>query len=452
MTYEQALAYWFGHVNYEQRAPAAADLKLDRMRALLARLGSPHQRLRVVHVAGSKGKGSTAAMLAAILTRAGYRTGLFTSPHLVTHEERFQIDGRPALPAELAQLLTEVREAVEQAPRPLAGGPPTFFEIATAVGFLHFVRRRADAAVLEVGLGGRLDSTNVCRPAVSVITSISHDHTALLGDRLASIAREKAGIIKPHRPVVSGATVPEACEVIEAVARGHRAPLTRLGADFHFRYHPGRVSQAELRLPRVEVVTARRRWPAMEVNLLGEHQGANAAVAVATVEELRARGWTIPDGAVRAGLGEVDWPARLEVVARRPLTVLDCAHNVASAVALVDTLLASFPPGRRWLVFAASGDKDIPGMFRALAPHFAGAFLTRYTSPRAIAPEQLAASWADAGGTGAQVVPVPAEALRAAQGAAGPEELICVTGSVFLAGELRPLLVGRSPSLVDSGD
>jgi dihydrofolate synthase/folylpolyglutamate synthase len=442
MTYEEALAYWFAQANYEQRAPAAGDLKLERMRALLSRLGDPHRRLRVVHVAGSKGKGSTSAMLAAILGRAGYRTGLFTSPHLSRHEERFQIDGRPISPAELAQLLTEIRQVVESH-RDFAHAPPTFFELATAAGFLHFVRRRVGAAVLEVGLGGRLDSTNVCVPAVSVITSISHDHTHILGDRLPQIAREKAGIVKPGRPAVSGATGAEARAVIEEVCRQRRAPLTELGRHFHYAYRPGRVTDAGLVRPRVTVTTALRRWPEMEVNLLGEHQAANAAVAVATVEQLVRLGWHVPDGAVTAGLAGVFWPARLEVVGRRPLVVLDCAHNVASAEALAETLGSSFPPGRRLLVFAGSGDKDTAGMFRVLGPLFARAFVTRFSNnPRSVPPEQLATLWAKASQSPVEVCPTPAEALARARGEAAADDLICVTGSVFLAGEVRPLLVG----------
>src|SRR3954447_4733435 len=212
MTYEQAIRFWFGRINYEQRSPRPSDLKLGRMRALLALLGNPEQRLRIVHVAGSKGKGSTSAMLAAVLRRAGYRTGLFTSPHLSRVEERFQVDGRPISAPELTTLLGEVRDCAAREARSAGGEPPpplTFFEIATAVGFLHFVRRRVDAAVLEVGLGGRLDSTNVCLPVLAVIVSISFDHTRILGDRLASIAREKAGIVKRGRPVISGVLAPE---------------------------------------------------------------------------------------------------------------------------------------------------------------------------------------------------------------------------------------------------
>ncbi|MGL4554222.1 MAG: bifunctional folylpolyglutamate synthase/dihydrofolate synthase [Gemmataceae bacterium] len=428
MTHDEALAYWFSHVNYEQKAPSADDLKLDRMRSLLARLGDPHRYLRVVHVAGSKGKGSVSAMLAAVLHRAGYRVGLFTSPHLTRLEERFQVDGAPISRGELTQVIADVRAAAESG-RPVT---PTFFEICTAIGLLHFRRRAVTAAVLEVGLGGRLDSTNVCSPAMSVITSISYDHTKVLGDRLASIAREKAGIIKPGRPVVSGVTVPEPRAVIEEVARQRKAPLARLGEEFTFEYRPGAVDRDR---PKVRVTAGRRAGPWLELNLLGEHQGANAAVVVACVEALRRLGWTVPDAAVAAGLGGVVWQARMEVVRRDPYVVLDCAHNAASALALVRTLEGAFPPGPRTLVFAVSNDKDIAGMFEHLRPAFRRAVFTRYTNnPRAVPPDELIRLWG-----GGEAVEPPAEAVRAALAGGG---LVCVTGSVFLAGELRPLLVG----------
>jgi dihydrofolate synthase/folylpolyglutamate synthase len=434
-------AFWYGLINYEQRQPGADDFKLDRMRSLLARLGDPHLGLRIVHVAGSKGKGSTAAMLAEVLRAGGYRTGLFTSPHLCRVEERFQIDGRPIPPGELNELLAGVRESVQEAAR--VGLPsPTFFEVATAVGLLYFARRGVGAAVLEVGLGGRLDSTNVCEPEVAVITSISFDHTKLLGDRLTSIAREKAGIIKPGRPVVSGVVVPEPRDVIARTAGDRAAPLWQLGRHFHYRYRPGFVGNDAARTPSVEVSTWERRWPAMDLNLLGEHQAANASVAVACVEVLRERGWAISDAAVAKGLGDVIWPARMEVLARRPLVVLDCAHNVASAAALVETLKSSFPRGRRLLLFAGSSDKDIAGMFRMLAPHFDQALLTRYTdNPRSVAPEQLLAWWRAAGDRPATTHATSGEAWFAARAAAGETDVICVTGSVFLAGEMRPLLL-----------
>jgi dihydrofolate synthase / folylpolyglutamate synthase len=437
---KQARAFWYSLIDYERLSPTPADLKLDRMRALLTRLGNPQDRLRILHVAGTKGKGSTAAMLASVLRRAGYRTGLFTSPHLCRVEERFQVDGAPITAGELTALLNEVRWAVAGAPHPAI----TFFEAATAAGFLHFVRRRVDAAVVEVGLGGRFDSTNVCRPAVALIASISLDHTRQLGDRVAAIAMEKAGIVKPGRPTLSGATAAEARPVVERICRERGSPLRQLGVDFHYDYEPGRVGSPEDRPARVRV-HARRAWPWMELSLLGEHQAANSALAVACIEQLQQAGWAVPDAAVSSGLATTDWPARMEVLGRRPLVVLDCAHNTASADALVRTLQESFPPGRRLLIFAGSSDKDLAGMFRILGPHFAHAFLTRYAgSARAVPPEQLADLLRAAGGPPATACPSPAVAWQAARAAARPDDLLCVTGSVFLAGEMRPLLTAEA--------
>jgi len=442
LSYQEALAFWYGRVNFEQRTAQPSDLKLDRMRTLLSLLGDPHENLRIIHVAGSKGKGSISAMLAAILRHARYRTGLFTSPHLCRVEERIQVDGQPIRPEELIALLTEVSSAIAHSP---LADACTFFEIATAIGFLHFVRRRTQATVLEVGLGGRFDSTNVCDPAVSVISSISIDHTQQLGNRLSSIAFEKAGIIKPGRPAVSGAVAPEAREVIKRICRERGTTLCELGVDFHFSYEPGHVNSTPSVNPsRVQITTTRRRWPVMELSLLGEHQAANASVVVACIEELRDQGWHIPDAAVAAGLADVRWPARMEVIGCRPFVVLDCAHNVASAEALVETLSHSFPPTRRWLVFAGSSDKQLGEMFQVLAPHFHHAFLTRYENgSRSVPPEELAGLLTHAGTLPFTLCPTPAEAWRAACAQAAPADLICITGSVFLAGELRPLLVGE---------
>jgi len=437
--YEQALAFWYGRVNYEQSAPKPGDLKLDRMRALLHGLGDPQSRFRIVHVAGSKGKGSTSAMLAAILRCAGYRTGLFTSPHLVRVEERIQVDGSPISQDEVTALLREV-EGVEATLRGRHPGQ-TFFEVATALGFLHFARRRVDVAVVEVGLGGRFDSTNVCRPAVSLITSISLDHTQMLGDRLASIAREKAGIAKAGRPLVSAVTEPEARAVIEAACRQRRAPLRQRGVDFHFVGEPGQVTATEIRLPRVAIRTHRRAWPPLQLALLGEHQAANAAVAVECIEVLRDQGLSIRDEAVAQGLASVEWPARLEVLGRQPLVVLDCAHNVASIEALVQALRVSFPPCRRLLILAVSNDKDVPGMVRVLAPHFAEVFVTGFKSIRAVPATHLAELFPSVGGPAVHVCETPAAAWQSARAEAKPDDLICATGSVFLAGELRPMLL-----------
>src|SRR5207247_4248793 len=234
MTYDEALAFWYERIDYERRTPQPGDLKLDRMRALLHRLGDPHEQLRFVHVAGSKGKGATCAMLESVLRHAGYRTGLFTSPHLEDVRERIQVN-RELIPKDE---LTACMQIVKPAAEALAaeGQPPTFFEVGTAVGFLHFLRHGVDIAIIEVGLGGQFDSTNVITPLVSVITSISLEHAAMLGETVEAIAFEKAGIIKPGVPVVSGVTEPGPKAVIERVAKERGAPVTQLDADFRYLY------------------------------------------------------------------------------------------------------------------------------------------------------------------------------------------------------------------------
>ena len=268
MTYEEAMQFWFGRVNYEQRIAQVGDFKLDRMRHLLELLGNPHARLRIVHIAGSKGKGSISAMLGSILQHEGYCVGLFTSPHLVAVEERIQVDRQPITKAEITALLCEIRAVTPTA----FMEELTFFEIGTALGFLHFVRRRVDFAIVEVGLGGRFDSTNVCEPLLAIISSISFDHTQILGSTLAKIAYEKAGIIKPGRPTVSGVRDPEARQVIEAISRERGSPLCQIDVDFEYTHEPALIDAEHEREPSVQVTTRRRVWPALQLGLIGEHR------------------------------------------------------------------------------------------------------------------------------------------------------------------------------------
>lgn len=447
MTYDAALRWWFSRVNYELQTPEPNDLKLDRMRLFLDRLGNPQERLRIVHIAGSKGKGSTSAMLAAILQNEGWSVGLFTSPHLERVEERVQVDGVPIPSPELTSLMAEL-QAAAAAPLPGTSMPLdqglTFFEIVTALGFLHFARRGVDAAVLEVGLGGRFDSTNVCEPLASVITSISLDHTQQLGNTLASIAFEKAGIIKAGRPVISGVVEPEARDVIRRIAEERQARLIERDVDFRFEHEPAVINGGQERRPRVRIDTWRGAGPWRELGLVGEHQAANAAVAAAAVEVLRDQGLHISERAVAEGLAHVRWPGRLEIVGRRPLILLDCAHNVASAQALTQALAESFPVqggGRRLLIFAGSRDKDLAGMLAELAPHVDHVFLTRFASPRCVPPDQLAEKLPEKLRCAATLCANAASALDSARAAAQPDDLIVAAGSVFLAGELRSLLV-----------
>jgi len=434
MTYPEALAFWYARVNYEVRAADPADLKLERMRALLRRLGDPHERVRLVHVTGTKGKGSTAAMLAAILRAAGYRVGLFTSPHLTDVRERIQVDDVLVTEAELAARMTELAPAVAAMD---ADGfpPPTFFEIGTALGFLHFAYRRCDLAVIEVGLGGRFDSTNVCRPLVSVVTSVGLDHTAQLGHTVEAVAEQKAGIIKPNVPVVSGVTEPGPRAVVRQTAADQTAPLWEHGADFVYDYRPASDGGPS----EVMISTPRGSYGRTPLGLLGKHQAHNAALAVAAADRLRDAGVHVPPSAVAAGLAGVRWPGRVEVISRSPVVILDTAHNVPSAAALVQTLAESFPRVRRKaVVFAVSSDKPVADILRVLAAYFDRFFLTRYgLNPRCVSPDDAARMLASvAPSAGYSVVATAPAAFEAARAAAGPDDLVCVTGSVFLAGEL----------------
>jgi len=454
---DAALEFLHNRIDYERarNVPySPQEFKLARMRELVARLGNPHERLPVVHVAGTKGKGSTAAMIAAVLTASGYRTGAFTSPHLERLEERLAIDGTPCSPAELVELVDRVVPAAEQMDRAAAAaGPPeigpTYFELTTAMAMLHFAERGVDLAVFEVGLGGRLDSTNVCTPLVSVITSISFDHTRQLGNTLASIAREKAGIIKPGVPVVSGVVEDEPRDVIRRTCRDHGCPLVELGTDFDFDYRLPCHLEAAPALGgldfRYRVSGREQGYRDLALGLLGRHQAANAAVALATLEELKRQGRQIPEEAVRAGLAGVACPGRVEVVSHRPTIILDVAHNTASVDALLEVLEGCLSARRCLLVFAATHDKDLRRMLERLLGRFDEVIFTRYlNNPRAVPPEELAAMAAQLGARPARVCPDPAGAWHAVRQWAEPDDLVCVTGSFFLAGEIREQMRARA--------
>jgi len=441
-TYRDCQAYLYGRINYE-RLPDVPytknHFKLDRMRELARRLGDPQAGLVFVHVAGTKGKGSTAAMLAAMLTGAGYRTGLFTSPHLTRLEERFRIDGRPVSPRGLVGLVQAVAPEVDRmsAEGEAAFCRPTYFETLTAMALVHFARRKVDVAVLETGLGGRLDSTNIVMPAATIITSISHDHTKQLGTTLAAIAAEKAGIIKPGVPVVSGVLRPTPRRVIRHHCRDLDAPLVELGIDLHHQYEP--APSANGRLPRaaVSVETPGRRWSRLPQKLLGEHQAANCALAVAALDVLAERGISVSRSAAAKGLRAMDWPARMEVLGRRPLVIVDGAHNPASIETLCRTLSEHFMACKRILIFGAAGEKDVAAMLRTLVPRFDWIVTSRSGNPRAAEAEHLAAVARRLGHPRVLVEPRPTHAYRLARTLARPNDLILATGSFILAGEVR---------------
>ncbi|NIP85902.1 MAG: bifunctional folylpolyglutamate synthase/dihydrofolate synthase, partial [Planctomycetales bacterium] len=451
--YEDALAFLLGRIDYERVPPEgyrSREYKLDRMRDLLSRLEDPQRQLKVVHIAGTKGKGSTAAMLASIAAAAGLRVGAFTSPHLDRVEERIAVNGQPCLPTQLVQLVEGIRPVVEamdqEAGRSTAASSPargpTYFELTTALALQHFAQQQVDLAILEVGLGGRLDSTNVCQPLCTAITSISYDHTRQLGNTLAKIAAEKAGIIKAGVPVVSGVTSSAARAVIAAQATVRGAPLLQWDEDFAFTYHPPGGPVGYEPHPRSapgggddhQSVSnhfdyVQRSGPAersllgVPLSLLGRHQAANAAVAVTIAGILERQGLPLNESAIRQGLATTRCPARVELVRLRPAILVDAAHNVASIEALGEVLDECFPAGPRWLIFASTVGKDIPGMLARLVTQFDRIFVTRYANnPRGVAVEELAVlaeSAALATGARTQEVTVcadPASTWQAVQG------------------------------------
>jgi dihydrofolate synthase/folylpolyglutamate synthase len=455
-----AIDFLMSRINYERVAVVPygeRTLKLDRMRTLLHRLGNPDAGKPIVHVAGTKGKGSTSTLIAAILHAAGYDVGLYRSPHLERLEERFAVNGQTCSADELVGLVDRLRPVVEQMDEAAdASGDssqrPTFFELTTALALMHFADRQVDAIVLEVGLGGRLDSTNVCQPVVSVITSISLDHTRQLGDTTVKIAAEKGGIIKPGVPVLIGAMDSAPHQVLADMARQLGSRLIESGRDFDFAYRPPHELDDHASAGRLDFASHAADDPFelrdAELRLIGGHQAANAALALATIVELRRQGWLASTDAMRTGLAAASLPGRIEVVSRRPTVVLDVAHNVASIEALVETLRESFTCGRRMLVFAASRDKDVRGMLAALLPHFERIVVTQFLeNPRAVPLDQLLRicrhEFARRGRTvddvNLQSRAAPSDAWRAAREWAGQDDLICITGSFFIAAELRPL-------------
>lgn len=434
MDYRQAVAYLEGLGNLEQRgaqAIASAHFDLRRMEALLERIEHPERRPLTVHIAGTKGKGSTAAILAAVLVAAGYRTGLYTSPHLHSVRERFRVNGTPISPEAFAAQAAALAPHIEAVNAEARYGKLTTFEAWTALAFRYFAEQGVDVTVLETGLGGRLDATNVAPARLCLLTSLSFDHTQVLGNTIEAIAREKAGIIKPGAVVISAPQAPKAMAVIEAACAERRAArLVRLGVDVTWR----RVAH-DLEGQRFAVRGLRGEY-LLRVPLLGAHQGENLALAVAAAEQLATLGLAVSEEALVQGCAAVRWPGRMELVRRAPLVLLDGAHNAYSAQVLANAL-ADLPYERAHLVFGASADKDLRGMARALAPRFATVTVTRASGPRAADPALLTQLFHEAGHA-ADVVSALGRALEQA----GPRDLVCVTGSLFLVAEARAALRG----------
>lgn len=422
--FNQTLDYLYSFVDYSLKKAselAKAEFNLDRMRALLEKLGNPHLAYPIIHVTGTKGKGSVCALCASALQAGGHKTGLYTSPHLLDYCERIQVNGKPISHDELSDLVDEIKPVVASIPK------LTTFEITTALGFLYFARQGCTAAVIEVGLGGRLDATNVVRPKVAVITSISYDHTAVLGNTLTLIAGEKAGIIKEGIPVVSAPQQREALTVLKKVAAQRLAPFTLVGRDVTVAplLRSLSVQTFQVRSKKIAALT-------LSMPLLGAHQVDNAATAFAALEAAEL-GLSYSD--IQNGFYRVKWPARFEVARQEPPVIFDSAHNRDSFARLRQTLDEYFPARPVYLVFGVSEDKMLGDMLEEIRPRATRLIATRADHPRALEAEKIVEMAAQAGVESEAATPVEAALARALE-LAGATGIVLSAGSLFVTAEV----------------
>ena len=430
--YKNALEYLYSFVDYSLKHSselAKAEFNLDRMFALMEELGNPQTKYPIIHVAGTKGKGSVSALCASGLKVAGYKVGLYTSPHLLDFCERIQINGEPISHEFLVELVEEIKPAVAKIPK------LTTFEITTALGFLAFAKQECNAAVIEVGLGGRLDATNIVTPQVSVITSLSYDHMAVLGDTLAKIAGEKAGIIKKGVPVVSSTQKEEALEVLERVATEKSCPFTLVGKDISYESVSTSLDGQVVSIRPSKSIRGYSTTNDIELKipLLGSHQLENAATAYAA---LKVSGLEISDEAIQKGFAQVKWRGRFEIARREPPMIFDSAHNEDSFAKLRETLETYFPGKQVYLIFGASEDKNIPGMFAAMKPKIQRLIVTRADHPRALEEEKIVELARQAEIEYEAVSPVESALARALELSAKDGSIVLSAGSMFVTAEV----------------
>jgi dihydrofolate synthase / folylpolyglutamate synthase len=436
-SYNQALDYLYSFVDYSLKHSselAKADFNLDRMFVLMESLGNPQNQYPIIHVAGTKGKGSVSVLCASALKVAGYTVGLYTSPHLLDYCERIQVNGSPISHEQLVELVEEIKPHVAKIEK------LTTFEITTALAFMAFAKYGVNAAVFEVGLGGRLDATNIVTPKVSVITSLSYDHTAVLGNTLTLIAGEKAGIIKQGVPVVSSPQKDEALAVLERVAKLKESKLTLVGRDVKFELVESslegqrlKVEGQRLNLSPSTFQPSNLQPVTFNIPLLGSHQVENAATAYAA---LKASGISIADEQIQKGFSQVKWSARFEVVRRDPPVIFDSAHNQDSFAKLSETLQTYFPDKKVYLIFGASEDKNIPGMFAELKSKIKKIIITRADHPRALEVEQIQQLADQAGAESEAVTPVKSALARALELSSKDGSIVLSAGSMFVTAEV----------------
>lgn len=425
-SYQDTLDYLYSFVDHSltrnlRNLPEHFDL--DRMRAFMDYLGHPERDFPVLHVAGTKGKGSVCAYCASALQAAGYRTGLFTSPHLWDYNERIAVDRIPVSHASLIDLVNEIRPYLDDGTR------LTTFEITTGLAFLYFSKMKVDAVVAEVGLGGRLDATNVVDPLLTVITSISYDHTQVLGNTLAEIAFEKCGIIKPQRPVITAPQKEEALEVIQRVALERQAPLYQVGVEFQFSSGDQTLDGQYFKAWQADSL---QEAADLHIPLLGMHQVENATTAFAALQIASQNGLEVPTQAIQSGFAGTIWPGRFQILRRKPPIVVDAAHNRDAARRLQEALNENFPAIPIIMVFGASEDKDILGMMEELSPRLHTLVVTRSYHPRAIDPSEIMERVRH---LNVKVISSDEveDGFKQALSLAGDDKLVLVTGSVFVA-------------------
>jgi dihydrofolate synthase/folylpolyglutamate synthase len=462
VNYQEALAYLYSLSNFERGGPFTRNPEenLPRESRLLEALGNPQLSYTKTLIAGTKGKGSTAAYIECVLREAGVRTGLYTQPDLHTFRERIRVKGRLISEDEVAELVPVIRTAAEAIQQRQEFGPFITYEIATALALYYFQRQQVQHAVLEVGLGGRLDATNVTHPLVSVIASISYDHTQILGETLTEIATEKAGIIKQNGVVVTSARPPEALLAIAAISQRQHARMIRIGAadgdPAQAEVDSGHLSELSYRYQlekrtegyqRFTVWTSKRTYTNLEIPLAGTHQLENATLALATLEELHDQGIPWDEQALRNGMHNVRWPARIDVVEHNPTIVIDGAHNADSMEKLILALHDSFRLHRLIVVLSLARDKDLVGVAKALA-HVDVVILTRMVNPRAATIESMREAFAKhAPNVEIHTTQDSRAAMNLALDLADSNDLICATGSLYLAGEVLRWAASRGDTV-----
>jgi dihydrofolate synthase/folylpolyglutamate synthase len=406
---------------------------LTQVERILEALGNPHRAIQVIHIGGTNGKGSTAAMMASILQKEGYRVGLYTSPHLIRFTERIKINGKEIEEAEVAELAGEMREQIEAA----SIEPPfTFFDFTTAMALYYFSQKMVDLAILEVGLGGRLDSTNVVDPLLSIITNIAKDHEEVLGRSILKIAEEKAGIIKKGRPLITAATQPSVLRLLSRISREQEAPCFQVGKQFR----SIRTGERDFHYEGLQ----RKLW-GIHLNLHGPHQIVNATTALGAMEILEELGYTVSTKAMIEGLRDVDWPGRLEMVFSSPPVVLDGAHNPAGAQVLKESLEKEFRYRRLILLIGIMKDKNYDKMLHTLAPLADHVILSRPHTVRAAPPASLKKSMGQ-NGKSVAVIEDLKEAIERSLSMAGEEDLVCITGSLYTVGEAKAYFLSKGKS------